>query len=160
MDRSATVNDESWSFITVHGQFKSKRLGLYCQVAIWPRKHKRKTPSQAFTRSKQIYRIGRSLKFCGKVHRYSLLNRWCSGNSVALSARCRWYNSRLRQGFFIFDFSFCCWCGFFYFFVQKHIICHKSCNSFSNVNLSSILKATRARFGHYHGNKSKLSLKV
>jgi len=37
-------------------------------VTIWPRKHKRKIPSQAFTRSKQIYRIGRSLKFCGTVH--------------------------------------------------------------------------------------------
>jgi len=38
-------------------------------VTIWPRKHKRKTPSQAFTRSKQINRFGRSLKFCGTVHR-------------------------------------------------------------------------------------------
>jgi len=65
-------NCQSWSFITVHGQFKSNRLGLYCQVTIWPRKNKRKTPSQAFTRSKQIYRNGRSLKFCGTVH--------CSGN--------------------------------------------------------------------------------
>ena len=37
-------------------------------MTIWPRKHKRKTPSQAFTRSKQIYRIGRSLKYCGTVH--------------------------------------------------------------------------------------------
>jgi len=37
-------------------------------VTIWPRKHKRKTSSQAFTRSKQIPRIGRSLKFCGTVH--------------------------------------------------------------------------------------------
>jgi len=37
-------------------------------VTIWPRKHKRKTPSQAFTRSKQIYRIGRSLRFCETVH--------------------------------------------------------------------------------------------
>jgi len=37
-------------------------------VTIWPRKHKGKTPSQAFTRSKQIYHIGRSLKFCGTVH--------------------------------------------------------------------------------------------
>jgi len=37
-------------------------------VTIGPRKHKRKTPSQAFTRSKQIYHIGRSLKFCGTVH--------------------------------------------------------------------------------------------
>ena len=37
-------------------------------MTIWPRKHKRKTPSQAFTRSKQINRIGRSLKFCGTVH--------------------------------------------------------------------------------------------
>ena len=37
-------------------------------MTIWPRKHKRKTPSQAFTRSKQIYRIGWSLKFCGTVH--------------------------------------------------------------------------------------------
>jgi len=33
-------------------------------VTIRPRKHKRKTRSQA-TRSKKIYRIGRSLKFCG-----------------------------------------------------------------------------------------------
>jgi len=61
-------NCQSWSFITVHDQFKSSRLRLYCQVTIWPRKHKRKTPSQAFTRSKQIYRFGRSLKFCGTVH--------------------------------------------------------------------------------------------
>ena len=37
-------------------------------MTIWPRKHKRKMPSQAFTRSKQIYRTGRSLKFCGTVH--------------------------------------------------------------------------------------------
>ena len=37
-------------------------------MTIWPRKHKRKTPSQAFTRSKQIYRIGRGLKFYGTVH--------------------------------------------------------------------------------------------
>ena len=37
-------------------------------MTIWPRKHKRKTPSHAFTRSKQIYRFGRSLKFCGTVH--------------------------------------------------------------------------------------------
>ena len=36
-------------------------------MTIWPRKHI-KTPSQAFTRSKQIYRTGRSLKFCGTVH--------------------------------------------------------------------------------------------
>jgi len=41
-------------------------------VTIWPRKHKRETPSQAFTRSKQIYRNGRSLKFCGTVH----LHHW------------------------------------------------------------------------------------
>jgi len=61
-------NCQSWSFITVHGQFYSKRLGLYCQVTIWPRKQERKTPSQAFTRSKQISRIGRSLRFCGTVH--------------------------------------------------------------------------------------------
>ena len=31
-------------------------------------KTQRKTPSQAFTVSKQIYRIGRSLKCCGTVH--------------------------------------------------------------------------------------------
>ena len=37
-------------------------------MTIWPRKHKRKTSSQAFTRSKQIYRIGRSFKSCGTVH--------------------------------------------------------------------------------------------
>jgi len=37
-------------------------------VTIWHRKHKRKTPSQAFTRSKQIYCNGRSLKYCGTVH--------------------------------------------------------------------------------------------
>ena len=61
-------NCQSWPFITVHGQLKSNRLGLYCQVTFRPRKHKRKTPSQAFTRSKQIYRIGRSLRFCGTVH--------------------------------------------------------------------------------------------
>jgi len=61
-------NCQSWSFITVNSQLKFNRLGLYCQVTIWPRKHERKTPSQAFTRSKQIYRIGRSLKFCRAVH--------------------------------------------------------------------------------------------
>jgi len=63
-------NCQLWSFITVHGQFLSNRLRICCQVTIWPRKHKRKTPSQAFTRSKQIYRIGRSLKFCGTVLLY------------------------------------------------------------------------------------------
>ena len=57
----------SLSFITVHGQFLFNRLGLNCQVTIWHRKHKRKTPSQAFTISKQIC-IGWSLKFCGTVH--------------------------------------------------------------------------------------------
>ena len=31
-------------------------------------KHKRKTPSQSFTRPKKIYRFGRSLKYCGNVH--------------------------------------------------------------------------------------------
>jgi len=36
-------------------------------VTTSPRKHKRKTPSQAFTRSKKIC-IGRSLKICGMVH--------------------------------------------------------------------------------------------
>ena len=36
-------------------------------MTMW-QKHKRKTPSQAFTRSKKIYPIGRSLKFCGTVH--------------------------------------------------------------------------------------------
>ena len=35
---------------------------------IWPRKHKRRTPSQAFTRSKKIYHIWTSLKFCRTVH--------------------------------------------------------------------------------------------
>jgi len=37
-------------------------------MTIWPRKHKRKTPLQAFTISKKIYHFGRSLKFCGTVH--------------------------------------------------------------------------------------------
>jgi len=37
-------------------------------VTTWPRKHKIKTPSQAFTRSKKIYGIRRGLKFCGTVH--------------------------------------------------------------------------------------------
>jgi len=46
----------------------SNRLGLYCQVTIWPRKHKRRTPSQAFTRSKKMCCIGRSLQFCVTVH--------------------------------------------------------------------------------------------
>jgi len=41
-------------------------------VTIWPRKHTRKTPSQAFTRSKKIYRIGWSLKFSGTVHSGSI----------------------------------------------------------------------------------------
>jgi len=52
----------------VHAQFWSNRLELYCQVTIWPSKHKIKTPSQAITRSKQIYRTWRSLKFCGTVY--------------------------------------------------------------------------------------------
>jgi len=67
-DNGPFRNCQSWSFITVHGQFQSNWLELYWQVTIWPRKHRRKTPSQAFTRSKQIYRIGRSFKFCGTVH--------------------------------------------------------------------------------------------
>ena len=61
-------NCHSWSFITVHCQFQSKGLELYFQVTIWPRKHIRKTHSQAFTISKKINRIGRSLKLCGTVH--------------------------------------------------------------------------------------------
>jgi len=59
---------QSLSFITVHGQLWSNRLGLNCQVIIWPRKHNNKTPSQASTRFKQIYRTGWSLKCCGTVH--------------------------------------------------------------------------------------------
>jgi len=39
-------NCQSWLLITVHGHFLSNRLGLFCQVTIWPRKHKWKTPSQ------------------------------------------------------------------------------------------------------------------
>jgi len=39
-------NCQSWSFIAVRGQCQSNGLGLYCQVTIWSRKHKRKTPSQ------------------------------------------------------------------------------------------------------------------
>ena len=72
-DNGPFPNCQSWSFITVHCQFLSNSLGLYCPVTIWPRKHKRKTHSQAFTRSKQIYRFGRSLKFCGTVHSTAML---------------------------------------------------------------------------------------
>ena len=45
-----------------------KQLSCVVVAALWPKKHKRKTPLQAFTRSKKIYHIGRSLKFCGMVH--------------------------------------------------------------------------------------------
>ena len=81
-------NCQSWSFITVRGHFKSIRLGLYCQVTIWPRKHKRKTPSQAFTRSKHIYRFGRSLKFCGTVHSCPLYNSFTNGR---ISFKLEWH---------------------------------------------------------------------
>ena len=50
-------NCQAWSLITVHSQ--------------WPRKHK----EDPFTRSKQIYRIGRSLKFYGPVNSGCSLNR-------------------------------------------------------------------------------------
>jgi len=55
------IYNSTWSLL-------SNRLVLYCQVTIWSRKHKRTTPSQAFTKPKQIYRIWRNLKFCGTVH--------------------------------------------------------------------------------------------
>ena len=44
-------------------------------MTIWHRKHKRKTPSKAFTRSKTIYRIGRSLNFCETVHLNKRVNK-------------------------------------------------------------------------------------
>jgi len=49
-------NYQIYSFITEHGHFKTNNFGLYCQVTLWPRKHK-KTLLQAFTRSKKIYSI-------------------------------------------------------------------------------------------------------
>jgi len=55
-------------------------------VTIWPRKHKRKTPSQAFTRSKQIYRFGRSLEYCGTVHS-RLLPRKCLNLSLFITRK-------------------------------------------------------------------------
>ena len=39
-----------------------------------------------------------------------------------MDARGPGFHSLLRQGFFMFDFLFCC-CCVFTFFVQKHIIC-------------------------------------
>ena len=45
---------QSSSFITVHGRFYFNRLGLNFQVAIWPRKHKRKTPSQDQSKSTEL----------------------------------------------------------------------------------------------------------
>jgi len=56
-----------WSFITEHGQFPSNRLWLNCQMTIWPRKHKRKTPFTSLHKIKKIYRIGRGLTFWGTV---------------------------------------------------------------------------------------------
>ena len=67
-------------------------IRIYCQVTIWPRKDKRKTPSQAFTRSKQIYRIGRSLKFCGTMHWFSFMKltyRQTAQNGVLTDQLCR-----------------------------------------------------------------------
>ena len=54
-------------------------------MTIWPKKHKRKTPSQAFTRSKQIYRIGRSLRFCGTLHSHGVrLLEQCKSTSMRI----------------------------------------------------------------------------
>jgi len=67
-------NCQSWSFLTVHGQFLSNRLGLYCQLTIWLRKYKRKhtfclwKTRRNLTRSKKIRYIGRSLKICWTIH--------------------------------------------------------------------------------------------
>ena len=71
-------------------------------------------------------------------NQYSQLTRWCSGNASALGAKGPGFNPRLRQGFLCLIFwVFLLLC--FYFFVQKHIIYHKVCNLFYNINLFSIL---------------------
>ena len=53
-----------------------------------------------------------TVKWLDYYNRYSQLTRWCSGNASALGARGPGLNLRLRQGFFMFDFLFCCCCGF------------------------------------------------
>jgi len=53
-----------------------------------------------------------------------LLTRWCSGNASALGVRDPGFNPRLRQGFLCLFFVLMLL--YFYFFVQKHIICHQS----------------------------------
>ena len=54
---------------------------------------------------------------------YSQLTRWCRGSTSALGAKGPGFNSRIRQRFFMFDLLFLL-C--FYFFVQKHKICHRN----------------------------------
>ena len=98
-------------------------------MTISPRKHKRKTPSQAFTRSKQIYRIGRSLKFCGMVHNillrtentYILLHGCTCRNTVFIRLRSYHGVHSLR----IVNFAVSYWMSFF-----KPIDCsHKASNT-------------------------------
>ena len=57
-------------------------------------------------------------------NRYCQLTRWCSGNASALGARGPGFNPRIRQGFYVSFFALLLLC--FYFYCQKHIICHTS----------------------------------
>ena len=57
-------------------------------------------------------------------NRYSQLTRWCSGSASALRARGPGFNPWLPQGLLCLFFVLLLLC--FYFFVKKHIICHKS----------------------------------
>jgi len=60
-------NCQSLSFLTVHGQFWSNRLGLYCQLTIWTKKIQKKIyflfVLNLITKAKKICRMGRNLKF-------------------------------------------------------------------------------------------------
>jgi len=38
--RTTVMDSSPWSFITLHGQYLPIRIGLYCQVPIWPSKYK------------------------------------------------------------------------------------------------------------------------
>jgi len=66
-------NCQSWSFITVHGQFYSNRLGLYCWVTIWPRKHQRKTPSQDQSKSSALGGVWNFAERCKNVSTEGLI---------------------------------------------------------------------------------------
>jgi len=66
-------NCQSWSFITVYGQFQSIELRLYCHMTIRPSKYVQKKVYFLFvinliTRTMGYSNSGRRLKFCGTLH--------------------------------------------------------------------------------------------